>query len=412
MPLLAVGMLAIIGIVGLSIDVGHAFLNKTRLQNSLDSAAISGARTLMLSNDIVAASADARSVFADHLTGEMAALDAGDLILQYSDKLVPFVTGGSRPRYVRAVFRDFTTNMSFSSVLPDVNESMSVTGSAVAGPIPVGYSANGETCDIAPLLMCGLPGDRDCTDNSCFDFDVGTRTEYQFQLNTGIESDFNNLQAAEANEQLVSKCGEDSIYYNCIPVNDSHRYFLLNKLECEGTTCIRNNLAGGFNSCLLQNTMMETQQVSTPVSIFQGLMTRFGIYQSSLSAVNFPPDVVVTDRIDDVDYWYDRYKRDVSSVIANGSSDNGAPYRRVLAVPIVDCQEAGVGQTTNTLLGIACFFLTRDLAQSDQDPYLYGQFVTECEASGEQGERVPKISNNYPGPMEIVLYKDPDNEES
>lgn len=48
LPLLAIGMLAILGVAGLAIDTGHAHLNKSRLQNALDAAALSGARTLML----------------------------------------------------------------------------------------------------------------------------------------------------------------------------------------------------------------------------------------------------------------------------------------------------------------------------------------------------------------------------
>jgi hypothetical protein len=143
------------------------------------------------------------------------------------------------------------------------------------------------------------------------------------------------------------------------------------------------------------------------------LLTRFGVYHSSLSPANYPPDVVVTDRYRNADYWYDKYKQDIASAIATGSSDDGGvPYRRVVAVPIINCQESAIGQSENTMLGIVCLFLTRAVDENLDDEYLYGQFVPECEASGEQGESVPEFSNNYPGPMEIILYKDPDTLES
>jgi hypothetical protein len=407
-------MLTIIGVVGLSIDVGHAFLNKTRLQNSLDSAALSGARTLMLSNDTEAASADAREIFNVHLDGEMANLDAGNLILQYSDTLVPFVAGGSSPRYVRATFRNFSTELSFSSVLPDVDGSMSIAGSAVAGPIPVGYPGAGKTCDIAPLLVC--EGDYDKS------------REYQFQLKPGSDSETADEHEHANARQQQSRCGEGSIFYDCVPTpgGTSGAYgtgstggaegtgkFLLNSLGCAGDNCIRANLAGAFNSCLTENSTVAVEQGTSPEPIRQGLMARFGVYRGSLSAAKYPPDVVVTDRTENVDYWYDSYKQDVVAVIAAGSSANGGvPYRRVVAVPIVNCQEGGIAQSASSVLRFECLFLTRLAEEGAVDALFYGQFVSECEASGEQGESVPGASNNYTGPMEIILYKDPDTYES
>lgn len=405
LPLLAVGMLAIIGIVGLSIDVGHAFLNKTLLQNSLDSAALSGARTLMLSNSTAAASIDARVAFDQHLDGEMAKLDAGNLILQYSNTLVPFVAGGSSPHYVRATFRNFTTDLSFSSVLPDVDGSMSIAGSAVAGPIPVGYPGAGKTCDIAPLLVC--------------ESDYQEGKEYQFNFKPGTDSETGDEHEISNAQQQQSRCGEGSIFYDCIPSpggtsstmgTSSSGNFLLNSLGCAGDNCIRENLAGAFSSCLTENSTVAVEQGTSPEPVLQGLMARFGVYRGSLNAANFPPDVVVTDRTENVDYWYDNYKHDVEAVIAARSSTNGGvPYRRVVAVPIVNCQEGGIAQSARTVLRFECLFLTRLAEKGSVGALFYGQFVSECEASGEQGESVP---GNYTGPMEIILYKDPDTYES
>lgn len=411
LPLLAVGMLAIIGIVGLSIDVGHAFLNKTLLQNSLDSAALSGARTLMLSNSTAAASIDARVAFDQHLDGEMAKLDAGNLILQYSDTLVPFVAGGSSPRYVRAVFENFTTELSFSSVLPDVDGSMSIAGSAVAGPIPVGYPGAGKTCDLAPLLICEANYDKS--------------REYQFQLKLGSDSETADEHELANARQQQSRCGEGSVFYDCVPTPGGTSgadgtgstsgaggtgKFLLNSLGCAGDNCIRESLAGAFNSCLTENSTVAVEQGTSPEPIRQGLMARFGVYRESLNAAHFPADVVVSDRYENVDYWHDNYEQDVEAVIAAGSSTNGGvPYRRVLTVPIVNCQEGGIAQSASSVLRFDCLFLTRLAEEGEVDALFYGQFVSECEASGEQGESVP---GNYTGPMEIILYKDPDTYES
>lgn len=424
LPLLAIGMLAIIGIVGLSMDVGHAFLNKTRLQNSLDSAALSGARTLMLSNDVDTASADAREAFREHLNGEMASLDVGHLTLQYSDTLVPFVAGGNNPRFVRAALEGFTSNLSFSAVLPDVDGSMSIAGSAVAGPIPVGYPGDGEACDIAPLLVCGLPGDSNCSDGSCFNYSVGGQTEYQLKLGSAVESDVYVESESEYSAVRVSNCGEGSIFYNCVPADEiidpsgsgggnGLRKFVLNRLPCADDYCIRKNLAGSFDSCMTQGPGVRTQHGVTIAPILEGLMTRFGVHRPPLGAADFPSDVVVTDRIENLDYWYDNYKHDVESIIVAGTSGNGGtPYRRVATVPVVSCRDDAGGVSAINVLGFLCFYLTRNIEPVESDGHIYGQFVKECEASGEQGESMQSLSNSAGRPMEIVLYKDPDSQES
>jgi Flp pilus assembly protein TadG len=57
-------MVAMLGLVGLALDGGHAMLNKTRLQNTVDAAALSGAKELDLTDDTVQARAAAISAFA------------------------------------------------------------------------------------------------------------------------------------------------------------------------------------------------------------------------------------------------------------------------------------------------------------------------------------------------------------
>ena len=42
----AVGMVALLALTGLALDMAHAFVNKTRLQNSVDAAALAAAKEL------------------------------------------------------------------------------------------------------------------------------------------------------------------------------------------------------------------------------------------------------------------------------------------------------------------------------------------------------------------------------
>jgi Flp pilus assembly protein TadG len=46
--LVVVGLVALLAMAGLALDSGHAMLNKTRLQNAVDAAALSGAKELDL----------------------------------------------------------------------------------------------------------------------------------------------------------------------------------------------------------------------------------------------------------------------------------------------------------------------------------------------------------------------------
>ena len=408
LPLVAIGLLAIVGIAGLSIDVGHAFLNKTRLQNSLDSAALSGARTLLLTDDVDAAGADARAAFREHLDGEMAGLGAEDLVLEYSDTLVPFIDGGSAPRYVRAAFERFATGMFFAGVLDGVGRSMDIAGTAVAGPVPLGYPGAAETCDVAPLLVCGAVGDDDCSDGSCFGVEVGTGKDYELFRETGIDN--TPLGATQSASQSLSAaaCGEGGADSGCESATESEPLdFVLHELDCTGTGCLREGSAGAFGACLTPGERASIQNVETQELLNRGLLTRFGIGGGLLAASNYPPDVVTTPYPRGAGLQYERYRRDVASLVATGSAGDGVPYRRVLTVPVVSCADDVSGQNANTVLGFLCLFLA-EVEIGGSEGGIHGEFVERCEASGEQGESVPALSDAYDGPAKIVLYKDPD----
>ena len=51
--LVAIGMGALILTAGLALDMGHAFLNKTRLQNTVDAAALAAAKELGLNDPLI-----------------------------------------------------------------------------------------------------------------------------------------------------------------------------------------------------------------------------------------------------------------------------------------------------------------------------------------------------------------------
>ena len=139
----------------------------------------------------------------------------------------------------------------------------------------------------------------------------------------------------------------------------------------------------------------------------QGFNTRFGIYQGGMSSADAPPDVVTAE-----DIWHSQYQTRTEY----GPHDEvwvedggiGVKQRRVMAIVFGDCSTSVNGQGEVPVLGLGCFFMTKHASHSGNTQYVYGQFISECEAAGT-------IAENPPGPgtgpalYKIILYKDPDS---
>ncbi|MEN8132001.1 MAG: Tad domain-containing protein [Pseudomonadota bacterium] len=381
-----IAMVVIIGVAGLALDMAHAYLNKTRLQNALDAAALSGAKTLNEGGDVTASEADARTTFQLHLVGEMG--QAGlNPIVEFSDTLQPFVSGGIDPRYVRVREANFAMPVWFARVLPGVGDNQQVGASAVAGPSPpLGTGENGETCDIAPMLICGDGADQDCSDGACYGYDLGAEEEIVLKTSSATSEDW---EVGPGNFQLI-------------------------QLDCgPGGDCVREELAGGFSGCLTNGDTATTKPGNNVGPVAQGFNTRFGIYQGAgMNEIDYPPDVVTYN---DPDFWH----LDYLNRLDNGPYDYmsladggvGVPKRRIMAAPIGDCTGTTNGQGEVTIWRLGCFFMTRPASHSGNTQEVYGQLVEECEASGT-------IAENPPGPgtgptlFKIILYKDPDSIDS
>jgi Flp pilus assembly protein TadG len=387
MVLYTVGMVAIIGMAGLALDMGHAFLNKTRLQNALDAGALSGAVTLNDGLGVAAAQAAALATFNQHLTGELGAADPALVpTVQFSVTLVPFVPGAldpDAPKFVRLIVADFSMNVWLAYILPGVGNTLTLGGSAVAGPRPLGSPPDGEVCDLAPFVLCAgtAPGggyDTNCDDGGCFGYSTAGET--------------------------ILKTGAGSSDWEVGPGN-----FQLLQLNCQnGADCLRENLAGKYPGCIIHGDSVTTEPGGNVGPVTQGFNTRFGDYAGPMrdSQAAYPPDVVVTENI-----LYDTYLERLN----NGPYDylpigqeggQGVPMRRVLAVTFGDCTSTVEGRGEVPVVGIGCFFMTRKAVQSGHQE-VYGQLVGNCLASGDVEEN-PGPSTAYM----IVLYKDPDGGDS
>ena len=370
--LVTISMLVLLGVTGLALDMGHAYLLKTRLQNALDAAALSGAKTLDITHDTAQAEIDARNTFdinaGDDLneTGLVPTVEFSDILFDPAQAL--------DPKYIRVGLADYQQPMWFAQILPGVGNTKRITASAVAGPTPV----LGEICDILPVMICGDPaGDTDCTDGACYGYSFDPDSTTETVLKSGSADD----------------SGVGAGNYQLIRLGDS-----------KGGSDIRENLAGSYENCFDTSDDIETEPGNTVGPVAQGLNTRFGIYQGP-----FQPDdraIYKPDLVSDT-HAPSQYYSDYDAIYAAGGpfdNPDGEAQRRIVAVPIGDCSTTTNGQGTVDLLEVACFFLTRP-AEQNGEQRIYGQFVTGCKAHGTPGPS----PDTGPGPYTIQLYKDPDS---
>ena len=140
LPLVVIGIIAIFAMAGLAIDSSHAFVNKTRLQNMVDAAALSAAKEYDETTDTILGAVAANANFGRNTDGSGnfeidAAYDSGNIsvIVQWSETLNPFVSTGIGP-YVRVIASGFNMTTGLVAVI-GIN-SINIGASAVAGPSP------------------------------------------------------------------------------------------------------------------------------------------------------------------------------------------------------------------------------------------------------------------------------------
>jgi Flp pilus assembly protein TadG len=393
--LLAAGMLAILAMAGLALDGSHLLLNKSRLQNSVDAAALAAAKVLDQSDDVTRASAAAISLLGlngaaggNRELGQSITNGGLTVTVEFSSTLQPFTPGSTPAEYVRVKARNFRMP---AWLIPVVGRNNKVVGaSAVAGPSPTILQA----CNLVPLVVCGTPPAQG-----------GSAPYWGFQ--PGL---VHVLKSASGNQGPIG------------PGN-----FQLLRLGGNGANVVRENLAGGYDGCFNGGTL-PTQPGNDVGPVTQGLNTRFNKYSGSLGGSRdlYPPDVVTrqttpalnyndtTGQITQggqpitnatqVDFNYADYTSRVSSGNFDVQPAPGGPAafeRRILPVPIADCTGTNNGQSDLPILGIGCYFLFQEAEQQGTRSRIYGEFVADCQAGGMPGPSPSSI----PGPYRVQLYR-------
>jgi Flp pilus assembly protein TadG len=415
--LMAVAVGALILTAGLALDLGHAFLNKTRLQNTVDAAALAAAKVLDDTGNTVLATAEAMQTFGNNAAAvgnaELSQAYASgngsiQVTVEYSATLPPFNAGAPNGPYVRVRATGFVMPAWLVQVGGIFQKTVAAT--AVAGPRTL--NSGSTVCNVAPMMVCGDP-------------------------TPGAPGMWGYPENAPAVLKKSTPGGQSGVG----PGN-----FQLIQLGGPGAAIVRENMAGSYGACIAGGSTIQTQTGNEAGPVAQGLNTRFGEYSGPMnnSEATYPPDVIVDAQTpalraeqvnpNDASQGYNVYQgsthvtaqnihqqlydyADYNADLANPASydyqpmsegGTGAFERRVLAVPVGNCNGTVNGQGSVSLLGFACFFLLQPAQQQGNDSFVYGQFISDCSVSGTPG---PSPVAGL-GPHIIQLYRDPTSSDS
>ncbi|USD42875.1 pilus assembly protein [Vibrio sp. SCSIO 43135] len=389
--LMTMSMMLLVGISALSIDVSHMVVNKTRLQNAVDTIALAGAT---IANRTFEAS-DTETVIVDAYNKILASPGNDEIKLEASED-------GSGFNLLDIEYSD-TPNSGFSTTFPstadrvyvrvqvsgvDLNEffiqafglSKNVSASAVAGPVFVDGTTN-----ILPIGMC--EGD----DLGPSGYEVGK----VYEIKTGSQSD--------------DPDGLGAGNFHLLDVGS-------------GKSAVSDALVGK-NTVVVSIGEEIDSETGNAVGATSSIDSRFD--GATVDGVYYPPDLITTepspeittDNIEDhndstaLDKWtYDEYVIDTNTCLNDPDciSENGSAWRRVLPVPILDCDSASKsgGKIEFTVTSIGCFFMSQRYESSTSkgkkgQQSIFGEFIETCSVVDGGA------SDTDTGVSRIVLFKDP-----
>ncbi|MBY6106518.1 Tad domain-containing protein [Ferrimonas balearica] len=437
--MITIAMFAILAMGALALDGGHLLLNKARLQNAVDAAALSGAVAIQKEYDYLRARQEGLVTF----TSALGAQDFAELndrvslsVLNFAsdevspqitvefserpDPFVPVLTPGAQ--YVRVTVSDVPLNNFFAQVM-GVDKRVSAV--AVAGP-----STSTPQCstDLLPMMVCA---------------------ENLGEENFGYP--LNKMMAMKISSQQNTPIGPGN--FQLIRLGDN-----------TGAADIRRAMAGesaGDQFCFGYDGPNATEQVETEPGntvgpVAQGLNTRMGRWQGPVNSDDHPQDwdTCVGEPLDvdsdgnitdkngspitipdgtadyhaymDTNYpqyyhngWYNSVEGHSCPAAADGSdsfdrnsnsSAMGTEKRREFSIVVADCGTGNNnGQNSLPFVGFACFYLMQEVVQKGNDAFVLGEFLGDCtnDAGG-----VSETPNNTAGPFRIVLYHAPSSEDS
>jgi len=414
MMVIALAVMAMMA--ALALDGGHMMLNKTRLQNAVDAAALSGAKTLsQVEGGINSASAtrtaalftlvqNANAAGNNELATAIGGNASAFAVVELASSVYgPFsYPGPADAKYVRVSVPSYNLTgffWNFAQVFgPGGLGAKAVAAIATAGPSPT------SPCDLSPLMVCGNP------DPAQYNPAAGLIWGFQF-------GDLQVLKTAAGNSSPIGPGNFQLLDFG------------------SGGSSVREDLAGGGKVCRNVGQNVDTAPGNKVGPTSQGLNTRFGIYNGPVSSSDYPPDLVTTSSNPAITYDdsvnppqkkyqgqtvtsnngnltaggnaifdYNDWRASTAACVAgsgSGCQGNGVFERRMLKIVVGDCTGKQGGSTSIPVLGFGCYFVVQPMDGGGGDAQIFGQFVKECEGDNVAG---PSPSTDS-GPQIIQLYK-------
>ncbi|PSW15817.1 hypothetical protein C9J01_02030 [Photobacterium rosenbergii] len=412
-------MAVLIGAGALALDVGNLILSKGKLQNLADSAALTAAKTIDLGGDQASAITAGTNAINNNLSYDgfkAISLDSATITFEFSESL-PFdsSTATTSSTYVRVRIENVDIPDFLVSIM---NIDLNTRASAVAGP----SSSMGSSCNIVPLSICAGP---DHSDTNISGYDMSTH------------------HVLKASSSTPSDIGAG----NFMPVS----------LGDNGADAYGDALAGSYDSCLSTSDTITTEP-GNMVGKTLALDTRFEFSEADkdlepngYKKTEFLPDMYsdfsrdnavyvmentnegasyITGPVHDDVMTYSEYKtnydgyENYEACLESSACQKKGYYRRVLTVPILDCDEIitkANGRAEVKMLGFGCFFLTQPVSVTSEQSgdnsknggagngsWIVGEFISNCRNNSGN----PSYEPNETGPYRIVLFDDPDSGDS
>ncbi|AEY01551.1 hypothetical protein GU3_08975 [Oceanimonas sp. GK1] len=466
--LVTVALFVLLGFTALALDGGYLLLNKTRVQDAVDSAALSGGKTLSLSDEDKNTQAEAEKAVIETLKAifegegfQKMNVDttklAETVTVEFSLKPVPFEPiDDPAAKYLRVRMETVPVTQFFSQLMVDVWQ---VRASAVVGSLAP--EKGKEICDVVPLLM--LVGQDD----------VG-KEGYGYKMASGNEpGDImvikspaagepnmapGNFQALKLDDQNGADAYRDGLAGgHCISINEDYEVD-----ECSETD----------PNCTLTITNEDSEKGNMAGPTRQGLNTRFNIYNpgkfkaptveaeyagpddfysdcglSSADVLDFKDNKLVgyleellndgSTTKSEVDTLFEELKESASNggeknaiqkyqddfngmqtyyqyeqkidtykaYIESGSNVDCLDGRRIVKVPVAVGGE-DVGKNI-PIIGVACIFLNQEVTGNGLSQYIVGELIPECGADGDG----TSDDSGFSQPR-LVLYNDTDSGDS
>lgn len=407
--LFTLSLVVLLGFAALAVDLSHLVLNKSRVQNGVDSAALSASVAIENGGDL----SDAAEAAIE--TIELMASSSGNDELNISSQsITPSEVSGAQGAQYRATYSDGTyINVFFSNDPTEFSNqsiddgkdiytrisvenhtldsfliqifglSKSVSASAVSGR----SSTLVATSNIAPIGVCDQSG----TSSAPWGYSTGTK--YQIAGKTTAsdkdkDKECKNWKCEGNNEDDSDPNGGDIGSGN------------FNYLSLDGYG--KGNNYEGLKGAMGGNPPTGDLTESEPGRYWVGrtILTKPGANNSINEAVNTrfedTAGYPASDGVKDEDIDYQEY--------LTRDNHNG---RRLITVPVLDCSGVNNGRDDVTIVGFACFFITNKYVKqgsAENSKIVFGEFFTEgCTVPNGGGGLSPSDT----GPYKIQLYRDP-----